>query len=459
MTRKLCETLRTPNSLTTWKKYTLEPTPALELRRGNVVLIMGNVTDYEVLQGNVSGQTKHGNRASVHTHVAVSSRDEITLTGGEKVLRVFDADDPIGRKKSSTPRTSPTSPMKPPSQNQVPTAGTVDPEKLPFTNEPEPESAFDKERAANIAENKVKIQALMEGVELIPNPPKTANRRKPRARPQKLARLTTSDIAYVVQSMLHIDHRIHRRPMPYTQLPARIADLREAAYASWECAVINTSSGAGEHWIVAMWNTTPELVLWEMYDRENSCMEDVVAYLKQNFPGARVIPHYLGLQSPRDHLTCGYKAAFVQLCIQMFHSSGCAPADMCTFPSVPKGWNEFLHSLLQVRDEQEREFGQVDCHTASQLGLASPFRVALAAPRFSFVDLKRQLHDYKPNQVQVKNSCRCGFACSDFFVPVWVCLLGLFVWEWVCLFEFFSPVWVCLLGFFARRTRESPCFN
>ena len=270
--KQLCQALRSPSTQTKWRNCVLERTPARELARGQVVLVVVDLTAFEILQGTVTGLTKHA-KSSIHTHVAISATTEYILTGGEKVLRVFDGDDdPFSRAKSPTPRTAGTSPMK---ASRLPKNVSLMPPSPPS---PPPEFLLQREK--NIEANNEMLKTL-DFQQFLPSPPPLPKKRKrKKPRPQTFSRLQTCDIAYVVKALLGPNQSNHRPPMPYTFLPDRIRLMQEQGIDGWESGVINTDAGPGEHWIVAMWNNTPEIVLWEMYDQVNSCMEDVIVYLK-----------------------------------------------------------------------------------------------------------------------------------------------------------------------------------
>jgi hypothetical protein len=399
---KLWQAMRVPDTRTPWQTYILEPTKSQDLARGHVVLLMGDKAVYEVIQGTVSGQTRHA-KSSLHTHVVVSTHKEVVLTGGEKVLRVLDGDafgSPVGR-KATTPRTSGTSPMKASRASNV-SSGTGKNLATMLANaaimpQPEYSQIVNKRFAENRATLKSRFPDLC-----IPKPkPKQALRRPASTRLDSVALLNTSDIAYVVQSLLFSNHKRHRRPMPYNMLPCHISDMQKNSTDGWECAVLNTDCGPGEHWIMAMWDKTPALVVWEMYDRDNSYMEDMVVYLEDQIPGMRVTRHYTGMQPANDSRTCGYNAAFVQLYIESRLSCGEAPVDMDAIPSPPMGWYDLVRDLLCVRDEQLRVLGKVSCQTAAQLGLSVLFKSALDSKRFSLVGVKRQLAKHTEATTQV----------------------------------------------------------
>ena len=336
-----------------------------------------------------SGLTTHG-KSSLHTHVALSTHKEVILMGGEKVLRVLDGANIVSpaKAKSTTPRISPTSPMKPHFDKKP-----NDPVKnLPsmFASEgtlPTPE--YTVQQSKNIAANRAVLESIFP--ELLSHKPlaKKTVRRKPQ--PKVLALLGTEDIAYVVQSLLFSNRKNHRYPMPYTMLPGRIVHMQINDTAGWECGILNTTARPGEHWIMAMWCKTPEVVLWEMYDESSSCMEDVVAYFENKFGRTRVTRHYTDMQPSDDTRTCGYNAAFTQLHIQQMLSCGIVPTDVVNIPAPPTGWYEFVRELLRVRDLQLRVRGMVSHQTAAELGLAPSFRDAMESGRFSFVAMKRRL--------------------------------------------------------------------
>ena len=237
----------------------------------------------------------------------------------------------------------------------------------------------------------MEIPGLLES----PQPPKKLVRRNRRhARPLKVTCLATADIAYVVQSLLFSNRRSHRCPMSYNHLPRRIFAMQKEDIEGWEFAVLNNRAGRGEHWIMAMWNKTPDVVLWEMYDRANSRMEDVIVYLEEQFPGTRVTRHYTGIQPANDFRTCGHNSAFTQLYLQWILSRGGAPTDMHTVPTPPTGWYDFVRELLDVRDAQKRVVGRVNCQTAAHLGLSEHFKNAMDAGRFRLMAMRRELSQY-----------------------------------------------------------------
>jgi hypothetical protein len=388
---KLCKLLRVPDTRITWRKYVLLPTKAQHLMRGNVVLYLSDALAHEVEQGIVSGLTRHG-KSALQTHVVLTTHKEVILMGVEKVLRVLDGDNIVrpAEAKSTTPRTSPTSPTK---ARFVCKKKANDPVKnltKMFASEGTlPTPAYTTRQEQTIAANRAMFESIFP--ELLSEKPLPKKKVWQKPRSEEFALLETEDIAFVVQSLLFHNRTSHRYPMPYTFLPGRIVHMQKNDTEGWECGILNTDAGQGIHWIVAMWNKTPELVLWEMYDRSSSCMEDVVVYLESKFRGTRVTRHYTGMQPPDDFRKCGYNSAFTQLHIQQMLSCGIVPREVANIPAPPVGWYDFVRELLRIRDLQLRVRGKVSHQTAAELGLVPSFRDAMESGRFSFVAMKRQL--------------------------------------------------------------------
>ena len=162
-----------------------------------------------------------------------------------------------------------------------------------------------------------------------------------------------------------------------------------------------------------MWNNTPEIGLWEMYDQVNSCMEDVIVYLKDEFPGESLTSYYTGIQPGTDHRRCGHNAAFSELSVQMMLSHGTPLTEMENLPAPPMDWYNFVRDLLCVREDQHSVLERED---AERLCLVPHFQTAMAARRVSFVPIKRQLAAY----VQANLEVICGrcFVWISYFLVV-----------------------------------------
>ena len=97
----------------------------------------------------------------------------------------------------------------------------------------------------------------------------------------------------------------------------------------------------------------------------------------------------------------------------MLLNSATPLTEMENLPAPPMDWYNFVRDLLCVREDQHSVLERED---AERLGLAPHFQTAMAARRFSFVPMKRQLAVY----VQANLEVICGrcFVWISYFLVV-----------------------------------------